>query len=217
MEYDMGALDRLIENRRSIRKYRTEIPEAGMVEAMVRAAAMAPSPSNSQPVRFVRIESAGARAVLRDAMETGKAKMLEHLESEGGPRRFKNWINAYWRYTAFMFDAPLLFAVGTVREREGFVHKLADAGMADPAEADALGRSAMDLTCGLALKGFLLKAAELGLGTCVLTAPLSFAKNVESLLGACDLSINCFLTAGFPDEQPTAPPRKPVNHFFREI
>ena len=213
----MRSLDQLIDERRSIRKYRPDKPSAETVEALVRAAAMAPSPSNSQPVRFVRIESAGARAILRNAMETGKAKMLEHLESEGGPRRFKNWINAYWRYTAFMFDAPLLFAVGTVRDREGFVHKLAAAGMADPAEADAQARSAMDLTCGLALKGFLLKAAELELGPCVLTAPMAFVKNIESLLGVADLSINCFLSAGFSDERPAAPPRKPLSHFMREI
>ncbi len=213
----MRSLEQLIEQRRSIRKYRPQTPPTETVEALIRAAAMAPSPSNSQPVRFIRIESASARESLKGAMEAGKAKMMDHLEKEGGPRRIKNWINAYWRYTAFMFDAPLLFAVGTISDREGFIHKLAAAGIAAPAEAEELGRSAMDLSTGLALKGFLLKAAELELGTCVLTAPLAFAENVEALLDAADLSISCFLTAGFPDEAPTAPPRKAVSHFLREI
>jgi hypothetical protein len=73
---------------------------------------------------------------------------------------------------------------------------------------------------GLALKGFILKGQELGLGTCILTAPLIFISNiskVEEILGLENTRIKCFVTVGFPDEVPPVIERKTVAEIYKEL
>ena len=68
----------------------------------------------------------------------------------------------------------------------------------------------MDLTVGLALKGLLLKAQALGVGSCILTAPLLFIGDVEKVLGVEQVVVKCFVTLGLADEAPEAPERQPL-------
>ena len=42
----------------------------------------------------------------------GKDFFLKRLEKSGGNKKIKNKINAYFRFSEFMFNAPYLFAVG---------------------------------------------------------------------------------------------------------
>ncbi len=75
----------------------------------------------------------------------------------------------------------------------------------------------MDITVGLALKGFILKGEELGLGSCILTAPLVFISNVEEILEVEGIRVKCLVTAGFPDEEPRLPERKSVEEVYSDI
>ena len=72
----MASLDRLINARRSIRKYTAELPPFEWIEEMIRCAAQAPSPSNSQPVRFFRINSVTIRDALYRGMVDGHQELL---------------------------------------------------------------------------------------------------------------------------------------------
>ncbi len=75
-----------------------------------------------------------------------------------------------------------------------------------------------DITTGLALKGFLLKAQSMGLGTCVLTAPMMFLQDTESVMGLeQNIRITCFLTLGYADEIPPPTGRKKITEIFQEI
>lgn len=213
-EMDPLSLDRLLEQRRSIRKYRDEMPPEEHIRKMMKSAAQAPSPSNSQPVRFLRIASAPAREKLFRAMESGREKLLGALGEKKGSKRVKNAVNVYWRFSEFMFSAPLLFAVGCVPIRNGFSKRLLDAGLI---QEDLRSRRDNDITTGLALKGFLLKGQELGLGTCILTAPLSFIEDLDKIPGFGELDITCFVTAGFADEAPSSPGRKATESIYSEI
>ena len=196
---EISLLTGLINRRRSIRKYTSQMPPAEWIKSMIHCAARAPSPSNSRPVRFVRIISEKIREDINMAMEKGRKKFLEAAEKLEGQKRLKNRINAYFRFSKFMFDAPLLFAVGTVPTRSGFSKKLFDAGILKGHDRENID---LDITVGLALKGFLLRGTELGLGACILTAPLVFIPNIEEIIRIKDISIKCFVTAGFPDEKP---------------
>jgi nitroreductase len=113
-----------------------------------------------------------------------------------------------------MVEAPLLFAFGVIEPSGGFSHKLQAAGLIS---CDTRHRTDMDITVGLALKGFILKAVDLGLGTCILTAPLVFIKDIEQILELEDVRIACLVTAGFPDETPATLPGKKVADIYREI
>jgi len=210
----VSSLEELIGKRRSIRKYRSDIPPAEWIESMIHCAAMAPSPKNSQPVRFIKIASHETRDNLYRAMADGQKTLLQSAQKSSTPNKLKNRVNMSWRFSTFMFDAPVLFAVGAVPPARGSSGKLPRAGTN---KEGGRGDTDIDITVGLAVKGFLLKGEELGLGTCIMTAPFIFCRDVEKILGIKDVKIKCFVTVGFPDEQPHAPERINVADICREI
>ncbi|RLC30963.1 MAG: hypothetical protein DRH37_04120, partial [Deltaproteobacteria bacterium] len=75
----------------------------------------------------------------------------------------------------------------------------------------------LDIALGLALKGFILKGEALGLGSCILTAPLVFMSEPDHMLGVNDLAVRCFITVGFPDETPPAVKRKSVSEIYMQV
>jgi nitroreductase len=210
----MSSFDELVKQRRSIRKYRVETPPEACIEQMLLTASQAPSPGNSQPVRFVRINSSGLKAALRESMDTGRQRFLQAAATSDKPKKLRNWINAYYRYSEFMFHAPILMAVGTVANLQGFSRKLSEAGLAIPGVR--VGTDS-DIAVGLALEGFILKGQELGLGSCILTAPLGFISGAEKIIGLKDMEIKCFVVVGFPDENPHPPSKKGIQDIYHKI
>ncbi|MBU4013933.1 MAG: nitroreductase family protein [Proteobacteria bacterium] len=211
---DKSFLEDLINKRRSIRKYKPDNPPKEWIETMLHCALMAPSPSNSQPVRFIRISSTGKREKLYQGLNSGKEEFLRAIQHKKEAKKLKNWINTYYRYSEFMFKAPILFAVGTITSYKSFSKRMFEEGII---RHDRREETSLDITVGLALKGFILKGEELGLGTCILTGPMVFIPNIEEILGIHDVRIKCFITAGFPGEKPDMPPRKSIAEIISEI
>lgn len=207
-------LEDLITKRRSIRKYKPDNPPEEWINSMLYCALMAPSPSNSQPVRFFRISSKSKRDTLYEALNSGRQKFLRDIESKNEAKRLRNWINTYYRFSEFMFKAPSLFAVGTITSYKSFSKRMFEEGIIGH---DRREETSLDITVGLALKGFILRGEELGLGSCILTGPLVFIPNIEEILGINDALIKCFITVGFPDEKPDMPPRKSISEILSEI
>lgn len=208
----MKSLDELIGGRRSIRKYRKEPPPEEWIKEMISCAACAPSPSNTQPVRFLKIRSEKIKEALYESLVSGRDNFYKALEESNGPKRMRNWISSYFRFSEFMFEAPLLLAVGTLKSTTGFSRKMFEAGLLEQYD-----RKDLDITLGLALKGFILKGEELGLGSCILTAPLVFMSDVERLIGVGDLDIRSLISVGFPDEAPGPIERRRVDEVYREV
>lgn len=208
------SLDEIIYRRRSIRKYSENIPPEEWIQIIIGAAMRAPSPSNTQPVRFVRLRSPEMREKLFQSLKEGKERLIQGALERGGGKKAKNWISYYYRYSVFMFDAPVLFAVGTIRDHVSFPEKLKRAGIIPSPHQQ---QKDLDITVGLTLSGYILKAEEYGLGTCILTAPLMFIENPERILSLEDIEIKCFLTTGYPGESPPLSPRKHLSEVYREV
>ncbi len=204
--------DQIIESRRSIRKYKTEKPPWHLIGGMLKCAAVAPSPSNSQPVRYFCLKSAAIRGRLEDEMADGRDRFLKKLESIGGSKKIKNRINAYYRFSELMFSAPYLFAVG-VETIDSLSEKLADSGVIPE---NRKKNTDSDISTGLSLKAFILKGVESGIGTCILTAPLVYIDDTDSVINK-GVRINSFVTAGFPDEEPKISVKKPVSDIYMEL
>lgn len=207
-------LDELIYRRKSVRKYRDQSPPEEWIKSMVLAAIRAPSPSNIQPVRFIRLRSPHVTDLLHQAMREGRERLLRAASEADGAKRAKNWINYYYRYSEFMFHAPVLFAVGTSTISTGFTERLGKTGM--KIQDNNVQRD-LDISMGLALYGYLLKGEELGLGSCILTAPLIFIEEPEKVLSLEKIEIKCFVTTGYPDEKPPLSTRKDIAEIYREI
>ncbi len=207
-------LDRLIQERRSIRKYKPDVPPEEWIKRMILAAMKAPSPTNSQPVRFIRILSSELKEQIHQTMEHRRESLLEAVKDSPSSKRLKNWINAYFRFSEFMFHAPVLFAVGTTATFVSLSERLFRFGMREQGHKK---HRDVDIAVGLALKGYLLKGEELGLGSCILTAPLIFVEEPEKIFPMKGIEIKCFVTTGYPDEEPVYIKRKDFNEIYREI
>ncbi len=206
--------DQLIEKRRSVRRYTPETIRDEWLEGMLRAAIQAPSPSNRQPVRFIRLRSEKIKDRLFESMRATREKYLQMIKAGMGSKQLKNVINYYWRYAAFMFDAPVLFAAGTVETKKGLFFDLKDAGFI---ENDFYKDRGADISLGLALKGFILKAVSYGLGTCILTAPLCFIPRIHEIIDESGIVVKCFITVGFAAKEPPPTDRKPLKDVFCEL
>ncbi|MDQ5988470.1 MAG: hypothetical protein CSYNP_04230 [Syntrophus sp. SKADARSKE-3] len=207
----MAYLDELIFRRRSVRKFKPNLPPAEWIENMVLCGARSPSPRNSQPVRFIRLESAQPREKLHDAMNEGRQRLLSQIEQTGGSKRLRNYVNSYFRFSEFMFEAPVLMCLGTSAERNGRenVH-LGASEIDDP----GCKRRDMDITVGLAANGYLLKGEELGLASCILTAPLLYINRPEFVLGLDGIDIRCFIVSGWRAEEPLTLERKSTAEIY---
>lgn len=181
---------------------------------MVLAAMRAPSPTNSQPVRFIRILSPEVKDHLHQAMVRGRERLLEAVKENSSSKRLKNWVNAYSRFSEFMFTTPVLFAVGTTLTFVSLSERLFRAGMMEQGHKK---HRDVDIAVGLALKGYLLKGEELGLGSCILTAPIIFIEEPEKILFLEKIEIKCFVTTGYPDEEPDYIKRKEFSEIYREV
>ncbi len=213
LRHKMSSLDRLLKNRRSIRRYKPDIPPSEWIEEMIVCATHAPSPMNSGPVRFIKIGSEKIRAKIHEDLQKGHTGLLQEVEATARPKKLKNRVNAYFRFSRFMFDAPLLFAVG-VTDYTGFSKRLVNAGIID---SDPRSDTDMDIATGLSLMSFILKGEEFGLGSCILTAPLVFIPGIGQIQEFSHIRIQCFLTTGFPDETPSHIERKSLSEIYMEV
>jgi nitroreductase len=113
-----------------------------------------------------------------------------------------------------MFHAPVLFVVGVIKNAPGFSKILLDAGFL---KDDPRKDTDLDISVGLALKAFILKGESIGLGSCILTAPLVFIDDMESIIGLPDIAMKCFITTGYPDETPSYIEKKGVKDIYLEV
>lgn len=209
-----GCLEDIIRKRRSIRRYKDRLPPEEWIKKILDSTLWAPSPSNIQPVRYIRIDSKRIKENLRRNMVEGKKRVLRKWKESGTSKRLKNWIDVYYdRYSNFMFDAPVIFAVGLTKERKGFYGKIREIGVESDYDQD-LGHY---ISLGISLSHFILEAQKLGLGTCILTTPMVFLKDLNRILEIDDIDIICFVTLGFPDESPEPPERLSVSDIYIRI
>jgi nitroreductase len=187
-------LSDIIAHRRSIRKFRQEDISADTVRLLLDAARLAPSGSNLQPARFIVAQSPAAKEALG-------------------------------RYTPYKFvvKAAVIFVccadltVVTTRERrigellnEGVFEGI-DMDMSDPSavspimDAEAV-KAYLAMNVAIAIEHIVLKAVDLGLGSCWLGR---FDRDKVKEFLALDESIYpvVLLPVGHPDQSPKARPR----------
>jgi len=187
-------LSDVITSRRSIRKFRQEDISADTIRLLLDAARLAPSGSNLQPARFVVAQSPAAKETLS-------------------------------RYTPYKFiaKASVIFVccadmtVMTTRDKrvgellnEG-VFEGVDIDMNDPAATspvmdDAAVKAYLSMNVAIAIEHIVLKAVDLGLGSCWLGR---FDRNKVKELLSLDDSIYpvVLLPVGHPDQSPKERPR----------
>ena len=77
-----GDFDTLLKWRRDVRRFQTEALPDGLIDELLSLAALAPSVGNSQPWRFVKVNSPAKRTAIRDHFQTCNAEALNDYHGE---------------------------------------------------------------------------------------------------------------------------------------
>jgi len=191
-------LSDVIASRRSIRKFKQEDISTDTVRLLLDAARLAPSGSNLQPARFIVAQSPAAKEAL------------------GRCTPYKFIVKAS---VIFVCCADLT-AITTRDRRVGELRKEGafegvDMDMNDPSavspimDAEAV-RAYLSMNVAIAIEHIVLKAVDLGLGSCWLGR---FDRDKVKKFLALDESIYpvVLLPVGHPDQSPKARPRFTVD------
>jgi nitroreductase len=188
-------LSNVIASRRSIRKFKQGDISAATVRLLLDAARLAPSGSNLQPARFIVAQSPAAKEAL------------------GRCTPYKFIIKA-----AVIFVCCADLTVITTRDRrigellnegvfEGVDMDMSDPSVVSPIITDAEAIKAyLSMNVAIAIEHIVLKAVDLGLGSCWLGR---FDRDKVKEFLALDETIYpiVLLPVGHPDQSPKARPR----------
>jgi len=200
---DYSEVLQLIRSRRSVRSFTDRKPSRGDLERLVEAARWAPSNHNRQGWKFIVLED---REELQRLARDVEASLSERME----PARKIPSAQAreMIRYATLFAEAPV--AIFVMHKRPVSVGREILDGAAHPELV-----SGEPLSAAMAVQNMLLAAESLGLGTCVLTAPLLAGDVWEQLDDLpAGFEPTCIVAVGYPDQQPSAPRRKPLEQIM---
>jgi nitroreductase len=190
--------DQVIQTRRSIRNFKADPVSDETLSKILEAARLAPSGSNIQPWRFVVIRS---------------PEMKEKLKAA----------TVFW----FGLKAPVVIACcsnfSSLDSRPDRLMELVQAGVFDNVEMDGEYTppernqeqllAYLNMNVGIAVTHMMLKAVDLGLGTCWIGGfdPLK-AKEILALDD--NLHVVTLLPIGYPERIPAKRPRFPLENLI---
>lgn len=184
--------------RRTVRFYKDTPVPPHLVRIVLEAATHAPSAHNTQPTRFVVVDSLALKRRLAERMAVRWRRDMEQL---GTPEAA---IQVELRFSLKRFgQAPVLILVGyTMEEMDVY-----------PDRARRAAEQVMAVqSAAAAVQNLLLAAAANGLGACWCCAPLFCAGIVRRTLRLPRaFAPQALLTLGYPAHTPPVPPRKSLD------
>ena len=200
---DYQATLEMMRSRRSIRSFTDRRPSRTDIERLIEAARWAPSNHNRQGWKFIVFEDRRELRTLGERIGTSLSNRIETAKRIPSAQA-----REMIRYATLFAEAPIAILV---------MHK----------HSVAVGRKLLDgashgelvsgepLSAAMAVQNILLAGHCLGLGTCVLTAPLLAGEVWREL---DDLPIGfepiCIVAVGYSDRAPSPPQRKPLEQIL---
>lgn len=198
MNYD--ALLELLQTRRSVRRFEDRAVSRSDLDRLLEAARWAPSNHNRQPWKFIVMED---RERIRELAEQVRLGMEQKVESL--PEVVAVHAAGLVSYGTFFSAAPVLIVA---------MHKLPIAASAPLWEGTRNPElvSGEPLSVAMAIENLLLAAHALGLGACVMTAPL-LAGDLTAILNVPPgFAITGLIAVGYPAGSSPPPRRKSLEH-----
>jgi nitroreductase len=206
---DYEMLARIIKTRRSIRRYKPEVPPRNLILNLIDAARYAPSPTNLQPWLFLII----TKKEVVESMAQAVCFKLDHLSSKEKAIAEKDVREFGRQYFLFFRKAPVVIA--PLFKPYPATVKL---GYELTAEESTRRKLVSIESTAAATQNLLLAAHSFGLGACWLDGALVARKEIEAILGVkSPWELMCLIALGYPDEQPKPPRRKKTELIARFI
>lgn len=193
-----SELLRIIQNRRSVRRYSEQAIPSDVLERILEAGIWAPSAHNRQPWRFAVVQSQGIKSTLARMM--GEQLRTDRLADGDPPAVIEADVNrSFTRITG----GPVVIVICLSMDD---MDKYADTRRQSAEHMMAVQGAAM------AAQNLMLAASYEGLGACWLCAPLFAPQAVRDVLGLPhDWEPQGLLTMGYPSADPKPKPRRPAN------
>jgi nitroreductase len=185
-----------IEARRSVRKFKDEPIPRDKLDAILKAASLAPSGKNRQPWRFIVVgddKRPEMIARMREGIEASKA--------QGRP------MGSAERTCKVMESAPATVFVFNPDGRQPWL----------PHDVLQMFEDVVDIqSVGAAIQNMLLAAQDLGLGSLWICDVFSAYEELQTWLGESGEMIAA-VSFGYAAESPDARPRKPIGDIVRYL
>lgn len=204
----------VINTRKTIRKYKPDMPHKEDIEKIINAARVAPSATNSQNWEFIVIKN-------QDIKEKMKAAVIEEydkLSQLSTDKEFLEKITHYKSYSTFFSNAPVVIAI-VETPRTSFITEIMKKSGMDEEKLKLMRPDSSLLSMGAAIENMSLAAHALGYGTCWMVAPIIGTEAFGKLLNIDPNShVISLLTLGTPfrDDYPS-PAKKSLEEVMRVI
>ncbi len=216
-------LDETIKGRRSVRKYKkgASIPKEHL-KAILEAAIWAPSSTNVQPWRFTVVTQLPLIAQMAQLV-FDKFQELSRLAYEAGEKRVAAFCRFMRSYGGFFGDAAAVIVACTERydisrfglDEYALMAKMEELG--GPSLEGILVRT-VEKSVAMAAQNLLLKAHELGYGSCVMDSPLVIEDELRQMLNIPkEQQLVMVIPLGVPAQETKAPERMPLSKVVRYV
>lgn len=199
----------IFDMRSSVRKFKDEeVPDAD-IKKMLEAAVKAPSGKNIQNWHFVVVTNKKHINKAAEIISEKNKKLREASQDE----EQKSTLKKYLKFATHFKYAPVL-VLFFVSDYPVTGEKIMEEAGASEAEIDALLKASPGIqNISAAAENFMLKAAELGYGTCWMTSQNYAAVELQSYFGIDQdkYSLALITPLGVPAEEAESPPRKSLD------
>ena len=187
-------------SRRSVRRFTDRKISHEQIEQLIEAACWAPSNHNRQGWKFIIFENQQEISIL--AKQTRK---LVKQSLEEAHRFVADQVEELIYFSGAFDQAPVVILA--MHKKNLTVSK----SLLESAAGELVSGEA--LSTAMACQNLLLAAKAMGLGACVMTAPLLAGKVWNSLDDLpAGFEPTCLIAVGYPDEMPAIPRRKKLEH-----
>lgn len=194
---DYENLVEVLRSRRSVRRFAERAVDRDDIARLLGAARWAPSNHNRQPWKFLVLEDRQEIQSLAENVGRSLATKLELL-----PTVASAFAGELAEHAVLFGRAPVLIVA--LHKRPVHLAAVLLEGLANPALV-----SGEPLSVAMAVQNLVLAAHALGLGTCVMTAPLLAQDTLAARLQLpAGFDVTCLVAMGHPGETPPSPRRK---------
>jgi len=210
-------LEKLIKERRSIRKWKENEVSDGLLKKAVELATWAPNGGNYQGWHFIVVKNKEVIEKMADAVQSVADKIASWPEALS----WQEDVKRYQKNASFFRNAPACIGVFTGEYQSPMDKVLVARASFDREAKEILGfrKSAPTAiqSAAAAVTTMLLVFHQMGLGAVWLVAPIQAKKEIESILNVpSNTDLICLIAAGYPDELPQKD-RKPVDQVLEFI
>lgn len=210
---DYFAFKQIVQDRRSVRKFREEPVDAEQIRELIDCARYAPSDTNSQTWEFIVVTNRDKIKAIEDMTWQQLHARAEAAEAKGLSKEGRLLTKSFGPYATAFSDAPALVVCLATPYNSKFRERIFDPIALVP---DEVWREEGIKSSCLAAMNLMLAAHAMGLATCPMTGPVLLAEpQLKEFLGIDETrQINMVIALGHPAETPGRLPRKAVDEIL---